>query len=150
MIKRTVLGGLIAATLLVSGCASVPMGSSEEDRALKQFPVPPDNQAGLYVYRDSFMGKALKKTLTLDGRPLGKTANGVYFYETIAPGEHELATESEFSDNAIRFSANAGKNYFVEQYIKLGVFVGGANLELKPEAEGMQALRECCHLAAPQ
>lgn len=30
----------------------------------------------------------------------------------------------------------AGKNYFVRQFIKLGAFVGGADLELVPEEQG--------------
>jgi len=30
----------------------------------------------------------------------------------------------------------AGKNYFVRQFIKLGAFVGGADLDLIPEEEG--------------
>ncbi|OLO04629.1 DUF2846 domain-containing protein [Salinicola socius] len=149
MYQKAILGALITTTLLISGCASVPMGSSDEDLALKQFPTPPEGDAGLYVYRDSFMGKALKKSVTLDGQLIGETANGVYFYELVEPGEHSLSTESEFSDNKLVFTARAGENYFVEQYIKMGVFVGGAGLEMKKKEEGMKALRECCHLAAP-
>lgn len=150
MYQKAMLGALITTTLLASGCASVPMGSSDEDLALKQFPAPPKGEAGLYVYRDSFMGKALKKSISLDGQLLGETANGVYFYELIEPGEHSLSTESEFSDNTLVFTASAGENYFVEQYIKMGVFVGGAGLEMKSKDEGMKAVRGCCHLAAPQ
>ena len=30
----------------------------------------------------------------------------------------------------------AGVNYFIRQYIKLGVFVGGANLEVVSEEKG--------------
>ncbi|MCK2041317.1 DUF2846 domain-containing protein [Chromohalobacter sp. TMW 2.2308] len=150
MCRNVIAGLLLLATLVVSGCASVPMGSSDEDQALKQFPTPPQGMAGLYVYRDSFMGKALKKSVSLDGQLLGETANGVYFYEVVEPGEHSLSTESEFSDNAIDFMADAGENYFVEQYIKMGIFVGGAGLNMVEKTEGMDAVRKCCHLAASQ
>lgn len=150
MYRNVIAGLVLLATLVVSGCASVPMGSSEEDLALKQFPLPPEDKAGLYVYRDSFMGKALKKSVSLDGQLLGETANGVYFYEVVEPGEHSLSTESEFGDNSIAFEADAGENYFVEQYIKMGVFVGGAGLKMVGKAEGMDAVRECCRLAASQ
>lgn len=34
----------------------------------------------------------------------------------------------------------AGKNYFIRQYIKLGVFVGGAGFELIPEEQGKTAV----------
>lgn len=150
MYRNAIVGALLMILLLVSGCASVPMGSAEEDLTLKQFPTPSQDAAGLYVYRDSFMGKALKKSLYLDGRLLGETANGVYFYEVIEPGQHTLSTESEFGDNSISLMANAGENYFVEQYIKMGVFTGGAGLKVVDEAEGMKSVRECCSLAAPQ
>ncbi|MDT8452929.1 MAG: hypothetical protein RQ936_09340, partial [Gammaproteobacteria bacterium] len=54
-----------------------------------------------------------------------------------------LSTESEFSDNEIFFEAEGGNNYFAEQYIRIGVFVGGANLRMVSEQEGMAAVREC-------
>jgi hypothetical protein len=34
-------------------------------------------------------------------------------------------------------------NYFVRQYVKLGVFVGGANLEVVPAEEGKKGVLEC-------
>lgn len=51
-----------------------------------------------------------------------------------------MATESEFSPNKLEMFFEAGKNYFIRQYIKLGAFVGGANLELVPEATGKEAV----------
>jgi hypothetical protein len=48
--------------------------------------------------------------------------------------EHTISTESEFSPNSLRLLLERGKNYFVRQYIKLGAFVGGADLEvIEPE-----------------
>ena len=74
---------------------------------------------------------------------MGETANKTYFYKEIAPGEHQISTESEFSDNAITFQAEGGKNYFARQYIKMGVFVGGANLQMVSEQEGMEEVLKC-------
>lgn len=48
----------------------------------------------------------------------------------------KIKTESEFSPNALEVAMEAGKNYFVRQFIKLGAFVGGADLDLIPEEEG--------------
>lgn len=47
--------------------------------------------------------------------------------------QHKISTESEFSPNDLLITADSGKNYFVEQYIKMGAFVGGANLRLVEE-----------------
>jgi len=143
MSKNITIWLAMISVFLLSGCASVPMASKEVDLVLKQFPAPPENKAGLYVYRNTFFGQALKKTVSLDGVVVGETANKIYFYSVIIPGPHTLSTESEFSDNAISFEADAGKNYFAEQYIKMGVFVGGANLRMVDEDKGMKAVQKC-------
>ena len=143
MFKNLILVAAMVSAVLLSGCAKVPMASKMEDDTLKQFTVPAGEKAGLYVYRNTFVGQALKKKVSLDGQVIGETANKVYFYKEIAPGKHELSTESEFGDNALSFEADGGKNYFAEQYIKMGVFVGGANLRMADQAEGEKAVREC-------
>ncbi|MFZ3153276.1 DUF2846 domain-containing protein [Pseudomonas sp.] len=128
---------------VLSGCASVPMDTPSADAALKSFPTPPADQAGLYIYRDSFAGQGLKKTVKVDGEIIGETANRTYFYRLISPGNRVIATESEFSDNAINLLAVAGQNYYVRQSIKMGVFVGGAKLEVVPEATAQAHLQKC-------
>lgn len=128
---------------ILAGCASVPMDTPSADAALKAFPTPPADQAGLYIYRDSFVGQGLKKTLKVDGEVIGETANRTYFYRLVSPGNRVIATESEFSDNTINLMAVAGQNYYVRQSIKMGVFVGGAKLEVVPEATGQAHLQKC-------
>jgi len=67
----------------------------------------------------------------------------VFFYTQAESGrEHILATESEFSPNRLSVFMEAGGNYFIRQYIKLGVFVGGANLELVDEAQGWEEVKK--------
>ena len=143
MLRKTIIGAVLASVVLMSGCASVPMAPKEADAALKTFTAPSEGKAALYIYRNSFVGQALKKTVTLDGVVVGETANKVYFYKEIAPGEHTLATESEFSDNTLTFTAAPGKTYFAEQYIKMGVFVGGAALRMVDEEAGKKGVSEC-------
>jgi len=143
MYSRIKLFGAAVGFAVLTGCASVPTGSPEADAALKTFAAPPADQAGLYIYRDSFAGQSLKKTVTIDGKAIGETANRVYFYRLITPGPHKIGTESEFSDNVIDLVATAGKNYYVRQSIKMGVFVGGAKLEVVPEQVGQAHLQKC-------
>jgi hypothetical protein len=138
---------LFLLTLMVSahltGCASVPMASKEDDQMRKQFSEPAQASSGLYIYRNSIVGGALKKTIYLDGVQIGESAPKTYFYKEIQPGEHKLSTESEFSPNDLLINTEGGKNYFVLQQIKLGVFVGGAKLELVPEDKGKKGVLEC-------
>lgn len=140
--------GILLASTLFAGCASVPMASKEEDAAAKAFKAPEADKAGVYVFRDSNFGAAVKKIVSLDGMPLFQSAPKTYFYAEVLPGKHTLSTESEFGENTLDFVAEGGKNQFFRNYIKMGVFVGGANLEAVSEEEGKKGVQES-GLAAP-
>ena len=131
----------LTVALLVSGCASVDMASKAESAKAKEFNPPSQGNAGVYVYRDSFVGKALKKDVWIDGKCIGESAPDVFFYTEVAGGNnHKIDTESEFSPNTLELMFEAGKNYFIRQFIKMGVFVGGAGLEQIPEEQGKIAV----------
>jgi len=119
------------------------MESKEASVKAKQFNPPSEGHSGLYVYRDSFVGQALKKDIWIDGKCIGESAPDVFFYEEVKSGQqHTISTESEFSPNDLTINTLAGANYFINQYIKLGVFVGGAGLELVDEEKGKNAIIE--------
>ncbi|WP_432474587.1 DUF2846 domain-containing protein [Amphritea sp. HPY] len=138
--KKIFIATAVAASLL-SGCASVPMDTPEKAALAKQFNPPTEGHSGLYIYRDSVFGAALKKDVWVDGKCIGETAPKIFFYEEVTGGEeHQISTESEFSPNDLLVKTESGKNYFVNQYIKMGAFVGGANVELVDENTGKQAV----------
>ncbi len=125
------------AILLLAGCASVPMEGKEKSDMAKKFTPPLGDKAGLYIYRSGSFGGALKKDVWLDGACVGETAPNIFFYEEVAGGiDHKLSTESEFSPNDLLLKTDSGQNYFVRQYIKMGVFVGGAGVELVDGKKG--------------
>lgn len=141
--RAVTLGFSVGAILLSSGCATIPMESKEVSTKAKSFNTPSEGNAGLYIYRDSMFGAALKKDIWVDGKCLGESAPKVFFYEDVKGNqEHTISTESEFSPNNLLLKVENGKNYFVRQYIKMGAFVGGANLELIEEEEGKKAVTE--------
>lgn len=133
----------VAALALLTGCASVPMAPKEQDAASKTFNAPSSGMAGVYIYRNSFVGKALTKRLSIDGVVIGETANAVYFHREVKPGKHTLATQAEFGENTVDFNAEAGKNYFFQQYIKMGTFTGSAGIQAVSEEEGKQNVLQC-------
>jgi len=137
-----VLGLSIGVMLFTSGCAvKVPMEPKEISAKAKLFDAPSAGNSGLYVYRLSGVGGRLKKDIFIDSKCLGESAPKVFFYETVKGNqEHTVSTESEFSANNLKIKTESGKNYFVRQYIKMGVFVGGANLKLVDEEEGKKAI----------
>lgn len=143
MIKNSLIVLTLLASSYLSGCASVPLASVEEDKARKAFSSPSADKAGLYIFRNSNAAATLKKSVYIDGEYIGETAPMTYLYEEIKPGEHTLSTESEFSNNDLILEAESGKNYFVRQFLKLGIFIAGAILQHVPEDEGMEAVVEC-------
>lgn len=139
--KNIFLATSVLAALLLSGCASVPLAPEQESLTAKTFPTPEQNKSGLYIYRDSFVGKALKKNIYVDGKCIGESADRTFFYAQVAGGQpHKIATESEFSANDLTLFTEAGKNYFVRQYIKMGVFIGGAGVSESTETEGKRVI----------
>lgn len=134
---------LLAALAVISslaGCASVPMGSQQQDAAAKQFHAPAD-KAGLYVYRNETFGSALTLQVKLDNAPLGATAAHTYFYKEVAPGKHTLVSEGD--DQGLVIDAKPGKNLYVWQEIKMGFASARTKLHLMDEATGQKAVREC-------
>ena len=135
MSRKTI--ALLLAAAVLSGCASVSMESKEKSEVAKRFGQPSAGNAGVYIFRAGSFGGALKKDLWINGKCVGESAPNVFFYEEVKGGaDHTVSTESEFSPNDLLLKAVAGVNYFVRQYLKIGVFVGGAGLELVTEDEG--------------
>lgn len=131
------------ASSLIVGCASVPMESAAMSDLAKTFNSPSNGNAALYIYRSGSFGGAIKKDVWVDGKCIGETAPNVFFYEEVEGGtQHKVSTESEFSPNDLLVNTESGKNYFVQQFMKMGVFVGGAGVELVDEEEGKKAVQD--------
>lgn len=139
MFKEFAVVALAALTL--AGCASVPMESKEDSSKAKEFAPPVEGNAGLYIYRAGGVGSALKKDIWVNGECIGESAPNVFFYEEVAGGdEYKISTESEFSPNHLKLKTEPGQHYFVQQYIKMGLFVGGANLRVVEGEKAKKAM----------
>lgn len=137
-LREIVIAALIIST---TGCASVNMADKATSDAKKTFAAPSEGKAGVYVFRDSVLGAALKKDIWIDGECVGESAPNVFFHTEVEGNkQHTLETESEFSPNKLELFVEAGKNYFIRQYIKIGAFVGGANFEKVDETQGKAAV----------
>ncbi len=141
MLKKIMLIALVST--LFAGCASVPMEGIEKTTEAQKFNPPSEGNSGLYIYRSGSVGGSLKKDVWVDGKCIGETAPNVFFYEEVeGDKEHKISTESEFSPNDLIIKAKSGMLYFIRQYIKMGVFVGGAGLEIVDEESGKEAVRD--------
>jgi len=143
MFKKSFVYIVLVFLSLITGCATVPMESKEQTSMAKMFMPPSEGNAGLYIYRSGSFGGALKKDVWVDGKCIGETAPNTFFYEEVTGNqEHKISTESEFSPNDLLVQTEVGNNYFIRQYMKFGVFVGGAGLKLVDEEKGKKEVQD--------
>jgi Protein of unknown function (DUF2846) len=135
------LPSLAVLAALASACASVPMGSPEMDRTAKELR-PTPGKSNLYVFRDESMGGAVKMSVLLDDKLLGDTAAKTFLLTTVDPGKHALVSKTE-NDASLEFTAEAGKNVYVWQEVKMGVMSARSALHVVDEASARPRINEC-------
>jgi len=136
--KKLLLAGVIAMNLV--GCASVNMGSAQQDAAAKTFKAPAD-KAALYVYRNETMGAAIKMDVSVDGQRVGETAAKTFLYKEVAPGKHTVESRAENTDK-LEVDAKPGVVYFIWQEVKMGLMSARTKLSLVGEDEGKKGVNE--------
>ncbi len=104
-------------------------------KAAAQTPTQP--KATIVFYRPgAFYGKALKPSLYVDGKEIGRLSSGRYLgFETTA-GPHTLTSSKKNSDIQITLGAN--ETEYVEMVIQSGTWRGSGRLIPVPAEEGKQ------------
>ncbi|MCF8197437.1 MAG: DUF2846 domain-containing protein [Sulfuritalea sp.] len=126
--------------LLLSGCASVPMAPLDQDTKAKDFsPIP--NKASLYIYRNESFGAAIPMTVSVNGKALGQTAAQTYFRLNLTPGKYNVESHAENVSN-LPLTTEAGKNYFVWQEVKMGMWMARSLLQQTDETTGRAGVME--------
>jgi Protein of unknown function (DUF2846) len=141
MKKNGLIGLLLAMVVLVTGCASVPMTSSEDDAKAKLFSAKPDKST-IYVYRNESFGSAIVMTVSLNGKVAGQTGPQTYFVWEVDPGSHEIASHTE-NVSTLKLTTEPGKNYYVWQEVKMGAFMARSLLQQVDEETGRKGVLEC-------
>lgn len=141
MHRKLKLVGLLLSAVIATGCASVPMASTEADAAAKTFQQTP-GMANLYIYRNESFGAAVKMPLLLDGQIAGDTAAKTYILKSVAPGSHVITSKTE-NDATLTVDTAPGKNYFIWQEVKMGAFSARSDLHLVDEATGKAGVAAC-------
>lgn len=134
----TVLSVLLV--VLISGCASVPMAPLEQDTKAKDFSPIPD-KASVYIYRNESLGAAIPMTVMVNGKALGQTAAQTYFRLNLTPGKYKIESHAE-NVSSLPLTTEAGKNYFVWQEVKMGMWMARSLLQQTDEATGQAGVLE--------
>jgi len=103
----------------------------------KQHPTPeqPSDKALIYVLRPSMIGMAIQSKLAVDGDWKGVNRGNNYFYFTVDPGEHFFCSVAE-NRSLLKLNVEAGKTYFLQQHISLGVAKARNKIESMTDEEG--------------
>lgn len=139
--KLLVLGVILAALSVMSGCTSVPMASDEKDNAAKTFSIQP-GKSNIYVYRNESIGAGVKMEVDLDTTQIASTAANTYLLLAVSPGRHTITSHAENDDN-LTVDAQPNKNYFVWQEVKMGILYARNKLHLVDEQIGKSGVGEC-------
>lgn len=127
-------------TLLVTGCASVPMEALVKDTESKQF-VPDPDKASLYIYRNEILGAAIPMSVFINGKNLGQTASKTYFHLSLIPGQYDIDSTAE-NNCSLSLSVEPNENYFVWQEIKMGMWMARCALHEVSQQEGRDGVTE--------
>ena len=103
----------------------------------KQHPIPeqPSDKALIYVLRLSMIGMAIQSKLAVDGDWKGVNQGNNYFYFNLEPGEHYFCSEAE-NRSVLKVNVEAGKTYYLQQHISMGVAKARNKIELMTDEEG--------------
>ena len=126
--------------LLLSACASVPMAPLDQDTKAKDFSSIP-GKASLYIYRNEIFGAAIPMTVSVNGRALGQTAARTYFRLNLTPGKYNVESHAE-NVSSLPLTTEAGKNYFIWQEVKMGIWMPRSLLQQTDETTGRAGVME--------
>ncbi|MFY0731737.1 DUF2846 domain-containing protein [Pseudomonas sp. NFX15] len=140
MFKQLTFTTLLALTALTGGCASVKMADESQDAQAKTFQVARD-KAHIYVYRNESMGAGVKMPVALNGKPVGQTVAKSYLMLSVPAGQQTLVSSAE-NDSELKLTAEAGKNYFVWQEVKVGFIKARNSLQVVDEQTGRAGVAE--------
>ncbi|MEO6590090.1 MAG: DUF2846 domain-containing protein [Pyrinomonadaceae bacterium] len=109
----------------------------------KQHPTPeaPEDKALIYVLRPTIIGYKINSKLAVDGEWKGVNRGKTYFFFTVESGEHYFCSESENQDY-LKLEVEAGKTYYLQQKVEMGMWKARTNLVIMKEEEGRKKLED--------
>lgn len=131
---------------LLAGCAS---GGMKHAELKSRLPALGEDEGRVYFMRKSSMlGAAVQPDIYLDGKAVGQSKPGGFFYVDAKAGAHEASATTE-AKRGISFSLDPGETKYIRSFPTFGVFVGRVNFELLNAAEGEKELAEESYIGEP-
>ena len=129
--------------ITLSGCVA-DYASVDDEKFAKTFRIKDPKTSQIYIYRPKhYYGSWMKKRVWVDGKFAADLTNETFFVAVVKPGQHIVSTRSEFGNNHITFKTKPGRNYYVKQNIKYGVFSSGSGIRLMSYKVAMKDILNC-------
>lgn len=142
MMKKVIFGFTgVLLILIFTGCA----GGRYLTTRFQEVSNIPEGKALVYIYRTKTFGSAVHHTVnvnesTVSDFHLYPKGYLVYYAD---PGENRFWAEIAGLDTEVILNVEAGKTYYIEGSIKMGVVVGRPYLEIQDPEKGSRDVRRC-------
>lgn len=114
---------------------------ADTDKSKHPTPEPPAGKAMIYVIRPTMMGNKIQTKLAVDGEWKGVNRGNNYFSFPLDPGEHYVCSKAE-NRSVVTIKVEAGKTYFLQQHIRMGMMKARNSVDLIKEEEGKSKLEK--------
>ena len=124
-------------TLIVSlsGCASVPMATSEQDAKAKDFSTLPD-KGSVFIFNNTTL-ETDAQLVSVNGKIVGSTTANTYLRFNLIPGNYTINAYAGYGNPMIVLKVEPGTNYFVKEDFGIPF-----TLEKRNETDGRKAVLE--------
>lgn len=122
----------LCALIVMTGCASTVQYVRFPDQTKM---IEDSNKARIYVVRPTIVGYAIPMNVIDGSNLIGKTGPKGYLCWERDPGKAELRGVAE-NVSTLTLNMEKGAVYYVQQHVRLGIFIAGNKLRQMTEDEG--------------
>jgi hypothetical protein len=130
----------LAFVLLMVGCAAPMKAPVENDASAKVFK-PLNDKASLFIFRNENYGGAVGMPIKINGLDIGETGAKTFFRLNLASGMYVITSEAE-NTSELPLNLIEGRNYFVWQEARMGIWKARTALRSVDEKTGMNGVLE--------
>jgi len=116
--------------------------SQRTDKDAQALPAQPADKALIYVIRPTHVGGLIQTKLAVDKKWVGVNRENNYFYIVLDPGPHYFCSQAE-NRSLLSLVVEAGKTYYLQQKITMGMMKARNDLEVLNEEDGKKGLAKC-------
>ena len=139
--SRLLLSLLLLTLPALYQCATVSKAPSGESNAAKSFDAP-DDRGVVFLYRlGRAVGAASATQIKVNGLDAGGTGPGTFFRWELKPGKYTFLASTGESSATVALDVEAGKIYFVEQNVRIGLNEGRVTMKIQGEQAGKNAVQ---------